>query len=226
MIDVDLWIWPLNQPADRHAALRAHLSADEALRASRFLRQTDRLHFEAARGRMREILAEVTSIPPASLQLGTGPHGKPFLEGGPEFNLSHSAGWAALAVTADTPVGIDIEKLRDMERDVARRFFSPAEVTALETLDPDSWQDGFFRCWTRKEAVVKALGTGLTTPLDAFDVTLRPGQEARVRGMRIGGHSAADWTLTHLDLAADFVGAIALRGPARIHLREGRLPIA
>ncbi len=226
MTEIDLWIWSLAPPEARQAELRQHLDEEEQLRAARFLRPRDRLHFEAARGRMREILAGYLDRRPTDLRFQTGPHGKPFLHAAPAFNLSHSDGWAALAVGGTEPLGVDIERFRPVERDLAKRFFSPAENAELATLSKADRPAGFFRCWTRKEALVKALGTGLTVELDAFDVSLSPGAPAEMKAMRLPGARAGDWSLTHLHLADDFVGALATRGPAQLTLREGTLPLA
>lgn len=159
---------------------------------------------------MREVLARWTGTTPAALRFGTEGAGKPLLAPGPCFNLSHAAGIACLAVHPDRPLGVDIEAPRPVEEGVAARFFSAAERAELAALHPGLWLAGFLRCWTRKEAVVKALGLGLGAPLDAFDVTLTPGMPAAVTRIAIG--PPGDWYLTHLSLPGGMVGAVALRG--------------
>lgn len=226
---VALWLWSLDPPADRAAVLARHLSAEEEARAARFLKPRDAARYRAGRGRMREILGDWTDTDPAALRFGYTRFGRPFLAGGPEFNLSHSGGWAALAVAVrETAIGIDIEAFREVEHDVADRFFSPAERCALSALDPDRWADGFFRAWTRKEALVKAVGDGLNLPLADFDVTLAPGAPARLTASRTGALEPGDWTLLHLDLAPGFVGCIAVRAEGAevtLDIREGALPL-
>lgn len=224
MIILDLWLWPLTLPTDRFVGL---LSPDEAARAARFVAPAHGDAYRTGRGRLREILGGYCAVAPQMLRFDYNAHGKPALAGGPAFNLSHAAGWAALVVAPAAPamaLGIDIEAHRTVEHGLADRFFSAAERADLAMFPPDQWQDGFFRCWTRKEAMVKACGPGLSMPLDSFDVTLTP----TARLTRLEGACVADWTLLHLDLAPGFVGAVAAesRGaPCTLRLCEGHLPL-
>ncbi len=215
-LEIDLWMWPLDQDTGRDADCAARLSPDEAARAARFVHAAHARRYRAGRGRMREILAGYSGVDPAALVFDYNPQGKPGLADGPAFNLSHAAGWAALVVSvAPVALGVDIEALRPVEDAVARRFFSNRENAALSRLTPDCWPDGFFRCWTRKEAFIKACGPGLSMPLDSFDVTLTPDTPARLE--RISGRSSApaDWSLHHLDLGPRLLGAIAVKNRGR-----------
>ncbi|WP_068308705.1 4'-phosphopantetheinyl transferase family protein [Aliiruegeria sabulilitoris] len=225
MNKTDLWIWSLTPGEDRLAALRSLLSDDEQARAARFRRASDRVHFEAAHGRLREILSLYCDRPPDALHFETCENRKPFLPGGPEFNLSHAAGWAALVID-DEPVGVDIERFRTVEPGIAERFFSPAEVAALDALPLEEREGGFFRCWTRKEAFVKAIGTGLTIPLESFDVSLSPEPFPTRVTIRLPEMAAQNWMITPFELATDFPGAIATLGARRLRLRETRLPLS
>ncbi|PWJ22178.1 4'-phosphopantetheinyl transferase family protein [Jannaschia seohaensis] len=174
---------------------------------------------------MREVLARWRGCSPAALSFETGKAGKPRLAGGPEFNLSHSGGIACLAVHSDRPLGVDIEAPRPVEEAVAERFFSAAEQAELSALPPEMWRGGFFRCWTRKEAVVKALGLGMGAPLDRFDVTLTPGAPARVTRCEIG--PPGPWQLTDLALPGGMVGAVAARGaPLDVGVAEAPADLA
>jgi 4'-phosphopantetheinyl transferase len=207
---VRLHFWRLDPGPESVARLARHLAPPEAARAARFLRAADGNAYRVGRGRLREILARWIGTAPDALAFGEGGSGKPFLEPGPQFNLSHSGSLACLGVHPDRPLGIDIEAPRPVERGVADRFFSAAERAALDALPPPLWQAGFLRAWTRKEAVVKALGLGMGAPLDRFDVTLAPGTAARVTRCEIG--PPGPWHLTHLDLPGGMVGAVAHRG--------------
>lgn len=229
-MDIDLWFWRLDPPAPRVAELAAHLAPDEAARAARFVRPEGRAAYRTGRGRLREILASYTGDAPAALRFAQNAWGRPELPAGPAFNLSHAAGWAALAVSP-TPValGIDIEGQRNIEPAVAERFFSTAERQELDRLRGPEWAAGFFRCWTRKEALIKGSGEGLSLPLHGFDVTLTPGAPARIVASRIPQLVPRNWSLLHLDLHPTFVGALAVeaRGtPINMHVREGRIPLA
>ncbi len=229
-MNVDLWIWPLDRSAEETAGLAALLSPDEQARAGRFVFDRDRSRYQAARGRLRQVLSGYCGTRADSLWFAYGDHGKPEVPGGPTFNLSHAGGTAALVVAPDAGtdlLGLDIEQFREVEPAVALRFFSARENADLAALPPDTWSAGFFRCWTRKEAMVKALGTGLSLPLDSFDVTLSPDTPARLLAIRKPGEVTRDWSLCHLDLAPDFVGAIAARTPEPMHitLREGQVSV-
>lgn len=230
-LDIDLWLWSLDQP-DLLPALSRLLSADEQARASRFVRPGDTERFVVGRGKMRDILANYTGSSADALSFSYGPQDKPDLHDGPAFNLSHSDGWAALVVapnaSGNIQLGVDIEAERAVEDGVAARFFSANEYATLCALPTRDWKGGFYRCWTRKEAVIKAAGSGLSTPLDSFDVILAPGDPARIT--RVSGDLAPieDWSLTHLDLAPRFVGAIAAVTEGkkiRLSVKEGSLPL-
>ena len=213
MYRVDLWLWSLDPPEERLAGLRAHCAEDELARAARFVRAVHRDRHIAGRGRLREILGAETGRDPRDIVFVYGANGKPAMEGGPEFNLSHSGDLAALAISRDGPVGVDVERRREIEDAVARHHFSPAEYSALSGLSGADWLDGFYRCWTRKEAVIKTNGLGLSMPLDSFDVTLAPGTPARLD--RIAGDDPEAWRLVHFDPAPGCSGAVAARTEGR-----------
>lgn len=206
---IDLWIWSLDPDT---ATLRHYenlLSAEERRRAGRFVFPVLAQRFIAAHGRMRELLGGYLGQDPASLGFLTNAYGKPeLIEGQAHFSLSHSGDRAALAVAA-FPLGLDIEIMRPVSRDLPERYFSPAERDGLRGLDEVPWREAFFRCWTRKEAVIKALGLGLAFPLGDFDVTFLADAPARLTRIAGAPSTAADWHLHHVDIAADCVGAIA-----------------
>jgi len=225
--DIHLWTVGIGegQPPDVLRARAALLTPDEAQRADRFLRPADRDRFVLARAALREILAQYVGRSPSALVLGTGPHGKPMLiagdgagDGGaserlPEFNVSHSGDIAVVALTADQAVGVDLEQIRSMpDADrMAARFFSVNEYAQYCTINPESRLDAFFRCWTRKEAYIKARGEGLSLSLQSFDVTLTPSERPRVLRIDDGTDEAAFWSLREFEPAAGYVGAVAAR---------------
>jgi 4'-phosphopantetheinyl transferase len=223
---IDLWTWSLEAPRRETAALEAVLSAEERQRASSFIFAEDRRRFIVGRARLRQVLGRYTAMPPKALRFCYGAHGKPALapsRSAPCFNLSHSAGMAALAI-ADCAVGIDIEKVRPINRAVAERFFSARENAALRGLRGADWRDAFYRCWTRKEAVVKAIGKGLSLRLASFDVSVATAPLL----LRLEGSfdTASQWSLVDVALPRGLVGAIAARTMGRgvrvQHLRWGR----
>lgn len=222
MYRVDAWLWSLDVSADRMPALRDLLADDERDRAARFVYDVHRNRHIAGRARVREILGAETGRDPRDIVFRYGANGKPSLEGGPEFNLSHTGDLAMLAISRDGALGVDIETMRPIEDGVARHHFSDAEYEELSRLDPGEWLDGFYRCWTRKEAVIKARGLGLSMPLDSFDVSLTPGAAARL--LRIEGDAASAWRLAHFEPAPGVLGAIAARtGGAEIALAWRRI---
>lgn len=154
-------------------ALYATLDMTERARADRFRFARDRARFIARRGLLRQLLARQIGGDPATLAYHAGPFGKPSLAtSGPRFSTSHSHGIALFAIAPDIEIGCDIERLDeriDPDR-TAERLFTPHEVRALRRASPEDRRQLFFQCWTRKEAVLKALGTGLSQPLDRFDV--------------------------------------------------------
>lgn len=168
--------WRMVDLDDRRlAGAEMLLDQGERERASRFRFERDRDRFVAAHAGLRLSLSEVLHDPPECIGIALGPHGKPMLAPARNwaFNMSHSEGWALIGVTpADrvAEVGVDIEVCRSIDdwRDLAREHFSRAEVEALAGTDEPHRSRAFLRCWTRKEACVKALGTGLTVPTRDF----------------------------------------------------------
>jgi 4'-phosphopantetheinyl transferase len=180
------------------------------------------------RSTLRTLLGRYLRTPPRSIGLRLGPNGKPLLtQSSPalHFNLAHSEGLALLALALDLEVGVDVEQIRggpDLAA-IAPRFFSPRENAQLDAVAAAGRAEAFYQCWTRKEAVIKATGEGLSRPLHSFDVTLGPGRPARL--LRLEGEADAHrrWTLHELRPEPGFVGAIAAATPALsvIGWREG-----
>ena len=199
---------------------RALLDDDERRRAARFVRQGDAHRFTKAHAALRLLLARCLRAKPADVRYEPVP-GKPRLIGasGPlEFNLSHSGALALIAVARERPVGVDVELVRELAdlEAIAEGHFAPAEVQALRALPPEQRLTGFFRCWTGKEAVIKATGEGLARPLGSFDVDLTdPGGPAL---LRMDGRPGAEAGLRLQGLAAP-AGAVA--AGAELH-RTGR----
>jgi 4'-phosphopantetheinyl transferase len=139
------------------------------------------------------------------------------------FNLSHAGGLALLAIAGSGRVGIDAEAVRsDIEvEDMSRRFFAPAEAAEILALSPDAQLVAFFTCWTRKEAFVKALGGGLSVPLDRFQVSIRSDQPARL--LWVDGEASDRWSF--LDLSEPGVAAaLVVEGPTPVLQRMNFVP--
>lgn len=206
--EVHVWAVPLSGSVERYQPL---LSAPELARLERLRFLDHRRRFVLWHGALRSILAGYCGVDPAALAFRQGPRGKPYLDGQRfHFNLSHSGQLAMVAVGHDE-LGVDCEKVRHLEsqQDIARRHFSAAEFAALAALQPDEQLRGFYRCWTRKEAFIKAVGAGLSMPLDVFDVSIddRP----RFLGFRDSDECPERWTLADVSPHADYAAALAAR---------------
>jgi 4'-phosphopantetheinyl transferase len=195
------------------------LAPDERERAARFHAQIHRERFVAAHGLMRQTLASLLDESAAALQFAVGEHGKPRLDGpaassGLAFNLSHSGSWALLGWSWYGDIGVDVELWRTLSDEAAlvRRFFSAAENALYDALHPDHKHRGFFDCWSRKEAYIKAVGRGLGLPLHSFDVSFGDGQPARL--LRSPPDEARAWSLAAIDVGPGASAAVVLEGEA------------
>jgi 4'-phosphopantetheinyl transferase len=215
--NIDLWVWRIDGGAEEARTYDDVLSNDEKARADRFLNPSHGYSFKIAHGRMRGILGQWIGAEPASLAFAVGPNGKPSLTGlaaPPAFNLTHSGALAALAVADAGDIGVDIEEIRPIRENIAERYFSVSEVAQLRALPIAEQDDAFFRCWTRKEAIVKALGDGLTMPLDRFTVDITTDTEAGLQAS-FDTEPAASWRLLPFRPADGYHGAIAVRTKGR-----------
>ncbi|WP_457104357.1 4'-phosphopantetheinyl transferase family protein [Methylobacterium sp. P5_C11] len=230
MSAAQVWIVDLDLSPGRLDRCSTLLDSAECRRADRFVRSADRARFVASHAALRLILGEALGLAPAGLQFDTGPAGKPDLagaaRGGVTFNLSHSGARALIGLAQGRPIGVDVEAVRTMPDAlrIARAHFSADEVSALADTPRSAVERVFFGLWTRKEAVVKALGSGLSLPLDRFSVSVPP---ARPRLLRMPGGDPqtldGSWSLADVDCGADHAATVAVRSAeAAIALR--RLP--
>jgi 4'-phosphopantetheinyl transferase len=173
---VALWLVGPAGPGGVPEPLWNSLSRSEKDRANRFRRAEDRALFAMTRGSLRRLLSEATDIPADKIAFVEGPYGKPRLAGasGPDFNVSHSGCWALIGFSGSRDIGVDIEFMRpaDGELNLARAFFSAAEYRSLEGLANGMLLSSFYKIWTCKEAVLKAIGAGISTRLKDFSVEL------------------------------------------------------
>jgi len=184
---VEIHVWRASLSADEATlrSLEATLADQERERARRFIFARDRDRYIAARGVLRDLLGKYLRRAPESIEFVYGPYGKPDIASAasrPEirFNLSHSHGLVVVAIGREREVGIDVEMIRPdfASEAIAKRYFSAKEIDELSKLPAELRTEGFFLCWTRKEAYIKAKGDGLQIPLDSFDVSLSPGRPA------------------------------------------------
>jgi 4'-phosphopantetheinyl transferase len=191
--------------------LESTLAPDEKERARRFVHRQDREDFMAARGILRELLGRYTGREAAEVEFEYGARGKPSLREGRtvQFNISHSHGMALLAFSAERSLGVDVELIREDfgGEEIAARYFSGREIQELRALPASLRAEGFFQCWTRKEAYIKARGEGMQIPLDSFSVSLTPGQPERLESA-----DSEHWSLRALRPDARYVGAVVGEG--------------
>jgi 4'-phosphopantetheinyl transferase len=208
---VDLWIASYDTTAASSRNYHELLSHDELERANRF--KFDHLtdFYTFCRGSLRRILSRYLATSPQDIQFAYGNMGKPSLtkELTIEFNVSHSGDLFVCAVTSGQLVGVDVELIRPL-RDIpsiAKNFFSPAEQSHLVDLDEEHRTLAFYECWTRKEAVIKATGQGLSRPLDSFDVAFGPGVAPKLN--RLDDDHAPSWQMHSFEPRPGYAGAIA-----------------
>lgn len=179
---VHLWLAELLDFTSDEQALLALLSPDEVKRAMRFHFPLHKQRFIISRGLLRKTLSLYTGIAPDQIVFNYGAHGKPCLQVNPDalqFNVSHSADLAVFALTTHQEIGVDIEKIEpDFREDVAKRFFSSQEYAQLMDLTGSARNKAFYQIWSRKEALIKAMGKGLFTPLTDFSINLSQTKES------------------------------------------------
>ena len=212
-----MWRIEVDRGESQAPAIGPPLDAQEQERARRFHFDRDRNRFVICHVAMREILGAALGCAPGEIDYTYGPFGKPALADSREleFNLSHTRGLALIALALGGPLGVDVEAVRrdDPPLDVADRFFSPAELRQLEATSPENKAMAFFRCWTRKEAFIKALGQGLQRDLQSFDVSLAAGDEARLMATRPDPAEAGLWSLANIDVGDPHAAALVTEGP-------------
>lgn len=219
--EVHVWRASLEQPTERLAAFVETLSERERERAERMRAPLHRDRTVAGHGILRDVLARYLSLLPREIAYRYGRWGKPALErsrGVPDlrFNVSHSEDAALIAVTWGRELGVDLERIRE-ERPVdrlAQRFFSPAEHQAILQLPEAARLPAFFAVWSRKEAYIKAIGRGLTLPLDAFDVSVDPAAHPALLATRHDPGAEARWRFLALPEVTGYAAALLVEATA------------
>jgi 4'-phosphopantetheinyl transferase len=222
----DIHIWLIDLDTERaDTGVPSVLHPDELERARRFHFPEHRRRWAASRTALRHILSTYTAIDAAEIEFNTDKFGKPFLACSltattPHFNLSHCENLSVVAVTLLAPVGVDVERIREVPEaaDIAKRFFSPFEQEEFLSFDEGKRPHAFLKGWTRKEACLKALGSGLSTSLSHFEVSLDPALPARVLSVGGSAEEARNWSLYDFTPAEGFIGAVAISHSAPIRI--------
>ena len=217
--EVHVWRASLAPPHDLLHHYHAMLDDEERAKAARFRFPVHRDRFVAGRGIQRALLSRYLGVPPGRIRYRYTAHGKPGVDGpetaaGIRFNVSNAEAMLLVGLTLGREIGVDVEHLRPMPdgQAIAERFFSAPENEVFRGIEPHRRDLAFFTCWTRKEAYIKAVGEGLSMPLDRFDVTLVPGEPARLLRTRGAPDEAARWTLHEVDPGGGYLGALAVEG--------------
>jgi len=215
--EIHIWLLRLDPPQDVVERLGRPLAPDEWERAHRFRFDKHRRQYVVGRGALRTLVAAYTGTRPERVQFRYGDRGKPYLAdpaGDLELNLSNSDEMALVGFVRGVEIGVDIEFLKPMPdcEQISERFFSESERAVLRSQPADRKEEAFFNCWTRKEAYLKAVGTGLAVPLDSFDVTLAPGEPPRMLTLEGNAERAARWYFEHFRPAENYIGALAIEG--------------
>jgi len=214
--EVHVWSVSLNSEPAPLTALNVLLSDEEHDRARRFHFDHHRRRFIVARATLRILLGRYLQKRGEEICFEYGPKGKPCLGGsdggsGLRFNISHSDELALMAFCLSEEVGVDVEAVREMDdaESILKHYFCPEEIEQWLSLPAGLRTRGFFDCWTRKEAYIKAVGDGLSLPLDEFQVAFLPGEEP---GIRLRNGDVETWSLFDASPAPDYAGALAIRG--------------
>jgi len=215
---VHIWSAKLDQPDSCLQTLYETLSKDERDRAERFVFEKDRRRFAACRGILRLLISRYQGVKADNISFIYGNNGKPALDASYNgealyFNLSHSSDLALYAFTRDNEVGVDVEYMRDISDmgQIAERIFTAREIEAFLLLPEEEKKGSFFTSWTRKEALVKAIGKGLTLPLDRFEASLLSVKSPGVRDTNSNVRNMSGWSIIDLKPAVACIGALAVK---------------
>ena len=220
--EIHIWRKPLEPESGEVDRLRRLLSPDELERAARFRFESSRIEYIVSRGTLRTLLGSYVGVSPRKLTFVYSEYGQPSLALSESydqlnFNVAHSGKMALFALAKGRRIGIDVEQLRTdfSVAEIAERFFSVAERTTLRELPREQQPAAFFRCWTRKEAFIKALGEGLSHPLDHFDVSLAADQPAALLATRPDPNEARSWMLCDIQVPTSYAAALAAETKCR-----------
>ena len=219
---VHVWRACLDVAVEELQARSQLLTEEERARGARYLRTEVGSRFMAGRGLLRRLLGMYLGSDAAEVEFVFNSFGKPALSpkhgaGDLCFNLSHSHDCALLAFTCGRKLGVDIEKVRPdfATREIAQRFFSPAEAERLQALPVEAQVSAFFQCWTRKEGYIKARGEGLSLGLDSFEVAFGPGLEPAVLQASDEANAKTRWLVVDLQPRNGFAGALVVERPVQ-----------
>ena len=211
--EVHVWTLPLDPfPGIESAELL--LDQEEQTRLARLKHPSVARRFTMAHAGLRLLLSHYSRLPCAMVRYCQGEHGKPELTPSSpiHFNLSHSSGLALIAVSLQ-PVGVDLEYVDGNIpfESMAAHYFSSNESRVLGALPESQRLQSFYACWTRKEAYLKASGSGFSLPCSSFDVSLAPGDQPALLQHTLYKEEPLRWRIYDLNLPSGFQGAVVTK---------------
>ncbi len=223
--EVHVWRARLSSSTVDLSRRRGLLSSEERERADRFRSEHDRNRFLLGRIVARSVLGCCLQRPAWDVQLALDYLGKPVVAAPSEtsihFNIAHSGDYILFALARKRRVGVDVEQIRETKdlNEIAARYFSKIEYLRLLTVPEPLRTESFYRCWTMKEAYLKARGEGLGLPLDSFDVAFLRDEIPRLLETRFDRADAARWFMHELDLGSAYLAALATEVAPRLELK-------
>ena len=215
--EVHIWTARRTPQGADFAAFQDVLSPSEKAAANRFVQERHRLSYVFSHGVLRNILSSYVERAPGEIRFEHNSFGKPRLAdlepgNATQFNMSHSGDVVVVAVTTGRHIGVDVELMRPISEfaSIARGHFTAQECAFIHSSPAGIQQTAFFTCWTRKEAVIKAVGKGLSIPLNTFDAYIALGQEGRSLRLPAEAPAVEAWWLTDLTVPPGYVGAVAV----------------
>ncbi|MEO6695102.1 MAG: 4'-phosphopantetheinyl transferase superfamily protein [Ignavibacteria bacterium] len=199
---------------DEISRLTNLLSDDELEKAKKYKFKKLSDNYITARGTLRKILGRYLKVLPSIPQISYKEKGKPFIKNDDiKFNLAHTKDIAVYAFTKSDEIGIDVERIREMPDalQIANRFFSLDEYIALKEINNEQMNYTFFNCWTRKESFIKAIGEGLTYPLENFSVSSKPGDEPRILWLKNKENEVNHWALHNVEIGNEHIASLSIR---------------
>ena len=215
---VHLWRRSLHETDNVIQACRELLLPEEREKALRYRVERPRSDYILTRGTLRSLLARYLAVPATEIVFQYTEYGKPFLRNSDlRFNVSHTEGLALMAFALQREIGVDVERIRPQRdiRQLAERFFSVHERRTLRDLNGGELHDAFFRCWTRKEAYIKAVGEGLSMPLHQFDVSIESNPTEALIATRPNAGEIRRWTIRNVTVPSEYAAALAVETATR-----------
>ncbi|KAA3647731.1 MAG: phosphopantetheine-protein transferase [Chloroflexi bacterium] len=212
----EVHVWRISVPKFREIIpqLQPVLNEEERTRADRFHFDKDQESYIIAHSVLRLLLGGYAQLPSEEIEFTVNNYGKPqIVDNSLQFNLSHSGDFVLIAIANSLILGVDVEKIHTRRAKIvlAKRFFSPLEFDHLMQLASGDFVQGFFNTWTRKEAYIKAIGAGLSIPLDSFTVSLKTDSPVELIEDSVNTNAPGEWTLKHIKVNDDYAAALAVK---------------